>query len=46
MKTITLSPEALAQLEDWKKSDPKILPKIISLLIEIAENPFTGMGKP
>ncbi len=46
MKTITLSPEALEQLEDWKKSDPKILSKIISLLFEIAVTPFTGTGKP
>lgn len=46
MKTITLSPEALEQLEDWRKSDPKVLSKIISLLIEIAATPFTGTGKP
>lgn len=46
MKTITLSPEALQQLEDWKKSDNKVLTKIISLLVEIAANPFTGTGKP
>ncbi len=46
MKTITLSPIALQQLEDWKKPDPKLLSKIISLLIEIASAPFTGTGKP
>jgi toxin YoeB len=46
MKTITLSPEALGQLEDWKKTDPKILSKIVSLFIEIAAQPFTGTGKP
>lgn len=46
MKNITLSPEALEQLDDWKKSDPKVLAKIISLLIEAAPNPFTGIGKP
>ena len=46
MKTITLSPEALEQLEDWRKSDPKVLSKIISLLIEITATPFTGTGKP
>jgi len=31
MKIITVSPVALQQLEDWKKSDPKHLSKIISL---------------
>lgn len=46
MKTITLSPQALQQLEDWKITDPKILAKIVSLLVEIASNPFTGTGKP
>ena len=46
MRTITLSPEALQELEDWKKSDPKILAKIIALLIEMASTPFTGTGKP
>jgi len=42
----SLNPEALEQLEDWKKSDSKILSKIISLLIGIAANPFTGTGNP
>ncbi len=46
MKTVTLSPEALEQLEEWKKSDPKILAKIISLIVETASNPFSGIGKP
>lgn len=46
MKTVTLSPEALEQLEHWKTSDHKILSKIISLLIEVASSPFLGTGKP
>ena len=46
MKSITLSPDALKQLEDWKKTDPKILLKIISLITEISSTPFTGTGKP
>ena len=37
---------ALKQLDDWKKSDPKTLAKIISLLVETASNPFAGTGKP
>lgn len=46
MKTITLSPKALEQLDDWKKSDPKMLAKIISFIVETAANPFSGTGKP
>ncbi|HEY9342217.1 MAG TPA: Txe/YoeB family addiction module toxin [Hanamia sp.] len=46
MKSITLSPAALEQLDEWKKSDPKILVKIISLITEISSTPFTGTGKP
>ena len=46
MRTITLSPQALEQLDDWKKFDPKTLVKIISLLVETASNPFVGTGKP
>ncbi len=46
MKTITLSPQALEHLDDWKKSDPKALAKIISLIVETASNPFAGTGKP
>lgn len=46
MKPITFSPNALQQLEDWKKSDPKLLVKIISLITEVAKDPFSGIGKP
>jgi toxin YoeB len=46
MKSITLSPDALKQLEDWKKSDPKVVLKIITLITEISTTPFTGTGKP
>lgn len=46
MRTITLSPEALEELDDWKKSDPRTLAKIISLIVETASNPFSGTGKP
>ena len=46
MRTITLSPEVLTQLEHWKTADPKVLSKIVALFIEIAAHPFTGTGKP
>jgi toxin YoeB len=46
MRTITISPEALLQMEEYKKGNPKLLVKIISLLVEIANTPFEGTGKP
>ena len=46
MRSIILSPDSLKQLEDWKKADPKILIKIISLITEISSTPFSGTGKP
>ncbi len=46
MKTITFSPKALQHLDEWKKADSKILAKIITLIIEIANTPFTGTGNP
>lgn len=45
MKPITFSPDALLHLEEWKKADPKILARIISLITGIASSPFTGIGK-
>lgn len=46
MRSIVLSPDSLKQLEDWKKADPKILIKIITLITEISSTPFSGTGKP
>lgn len=46
MRTITISPDALLQMEEHKNSNPKLLAKIISLLIETATTPFDGTGKP
>ena len=46
MKSVTFSPNALKQLEEWKLHEPKILAKIISLTVEIASTHFTGSGKP
>jgi len=46
MRSVTFSPEALLHMEEWKRADPKMLIKIISLAAEIATTPFTGSGKP
>jgi Txe/YoeB family toxin of Txe-Axe toxin-antitoxin module len=46
VRTILLSPGVLSQLDDWGKANPKLLIKIIALITEISENPFSGTGKP
>lgn len=41
------SPQALEDLDYWKKSGNKaIMNKISYLLADIIEHPFTGIGKP
>jgi toxin YoeB len=44
---IIFSPDALEQLQYWKKSgNKKIIEKIKHLLKEIQQTPFEGTGKP
>ena len=44
---IIFSPNALQQLQYWKKSgNKKVIEKIDSLLKEIQLTPFEGTGKP
>ena len=44
---IIFSPDALEQLDYWKKSgNKKVVKKIISLIEEIQHTPFEGIGKP
>ncbi|MCW3074725.1 MAG: yoeB 2 [Flaviaesturariibacter sp.] len=44
---IIFQPQALEDLQHWKKSgDEKILKKIRELLENIQETPFEGIGKP
>ncbi len=44
---IVFSPNALQQLQYWKKSgNKKVIEKIDSLLKEIQVTPFEGTGKP
>jgi len=43
---IIFSPTALEHYEFWKKTDGKIIEKIKSLLRDMSEHPFTGIGKP
>ena len=46
MSGVILAPRAISNLDDWRKTDIKILVKIIALIAEIAQTPFTGTGKP
>jgi toxin YoeB len=46
MKTIVFSKVALSHLDKWKSTQPRIAIKIVALITEIAETPFTGTGKP
>jgi toxin YoeB len=46
MRTVTLSQNAIRDLEELERSDVKLLAKIISLIAEIAVTPFEGTGKP
>lgn len=46
MRKIVFSPSALAQLEEWKRTNPKITNRIVLLITSISETPFSGIGKP
>lgn len=43
---IALLPAAQSDLEYWKTTSPKTVDRIARLLQDIAEHPFTGIGKP
>lgn len=43
---IALIPAAQADLEYWKATSPKTVNRIARLLQDIADHPFTGIGKP
>jgi toxin YoeB len=46
MRSISLTSEVVEQLEEWRKTDSKMLAKIVSLISEIIKSPFDGIGKP
>lgn len=46
MRSISLTSEAISQLDEWRQSDSKMLAKIVSLLVETSKYPFDGTGKP
>lgn len=46
MRTVTLSPRAIEDLDGLKKTDLKLLSQAASLIAEVASSPFEGTGKP
>ena len=46
MKKIIFREKALEQYEYWRDNNPRIAIKINSLLEDIKQHPFVGIGKP
>lgn len=43
---IAFLPRAQKDFEEWKRTDGKTVDKIKEILKDIAEHPYTGIGKP
>ena len=43
---IAFTPQAQEDFEFWKRTNSKTATKIISILRELQDHPFTGTGKP
>ncbi|MCK4339515.1 MAG: Txe/YoeB family addiction module toxin [Candidatus Cloacimonetes bacterium] len=46
MKNLTLTPNAIEDLNYWAKKNPKILKHIFKLFKDISKHPNEGIGKP
>lgn len=46
MRQIKFEADALRELDDWVKVNPKTASKILDLLLETCKSPFEGKGKP
>jgi toxin YoeB len=46
MRKPTFTPEAWDEFLEWSREDVKILRKILELIDDAANTPFTGLGKP
>ncbi|GAG23091.1 unnamed protein product [marine sediment metagenome] len=46
MRNIVFDPDAIEDLVYWVGVDQKRAQKILDLILEAAENPFKGRGKP
>ena len=43
---IAFLPQARKDFDEWKKTDEKTVVKIKEILKDIAEHPYSGIGKP
>ena len=43
---IAFLPQAWKDFDEWKKTDEKTVVKIKEILKDIAEHPYSGIGKP
>ena len=46
MRQITFDPPAFQQYNEWALGDKKSFNKLLKLIYESANTPFTGTGKP
>jgi len=46
MKNIVLDPQAIEDIKWWIKQDKKLALKIMELMEELPQSPFSGQGKP
>ena len=46
MRQIKFEYQALEELEEWVKTNPKTAAKLLDLIQEICKTPFEGKGKP
>jgi len=45
-RQIKFEADALTELDEWVRSNPKIASRILDLIQEICKSPFQGKGKP
>jgi len=46
MRSIAFHQTAFEQFADWAKSDKKLFERIRRLILDSAQDPFVGIGKP
>ncbi len=46
MRTVSFHQDAFQQYSEWAKTDKKLFERLHKLIVEVARNPFEGIGKP
>ncbi len=46
MRTVSFHQDAFKQYSEWAKTDKKLFERLHKLIVEVARNPFEGIGKP